>query len=197
MVDDPSRRRFLRGAARGLALLPAAGLVAAGCGGNGDDGDGFATTPPGRLPRSSGDDADVDLLNGALAAEHRQVAAYLSGLPLLEGRALADARLFLTHERAHVRRLRELVEGLGGTPAGPRPSYDFGLPGNGRDILRSLEQIEQQTISVYMQIVPRLADPLLRATIASIAACEAEHAACLLERLGRWPLPTAFVTGGR
>ncbi|MDO8188059.1 ferritin-like domain-containing protein [Conexibacter sp. JD483] len=176
--------------------MPAAGLLAAGCGGNGDDGDGFATTPPGRLPAGGGDDADVDLLNGALAAEHRLVAAYLSGLPLLEGRALADGELFLSHERAHVRRLRELVGSAGGTPVGPRPSYDFGLPGNGRDILRSLESLEQQTIAVYLQVVPRVADPLLRATIASIAACEAEHASCLLERLGRWPLPTAFVTGG-
>jgi hypothetical protein len=195
VVDDPSRRSFLRGAARGLAVLPAAGLLAAGCGGDGDDG-GFATTPPGgRLP-SSGDDADVDLLNGALAAEHRLVAAYLSGLPLLEGRALADGELFLEQERAHVARLRELIGNAGGTPLGPRPSYDFGLPGNGRDILRSLESVEQQTIAVYLQLVPRLADPLLRATIASIVACEAEHVACLLERLGRWPLPTAFVTGG-
>lgn len=195
MVDEPSRRSFLRGAARGLAALPA-GLLVAGCGGNGDDGDGFPTTTPGRLP-VRGEDGDVDLLNGALAAEHRQVAAYLSGLPLLEGRALADAELFLSHERAHVRRLRELIRGLGGTPQGPRPSYDFGLPGNARDILRALEQVEQQTIAVYMQVVPRLADPLLRATAASIVACEAEHAANLLERLGRWPFPTAFVTGGR
>jgi len=194
VVDDPSRRSFLRGAARGLAALPA-GLLAAGCGGNGDDGDGFPTTTPGRLP--AGDDGDADLLNGALAAEHRQVAAYLSGLPLLEGRALADGELFLSHERAHVRRLRELIGGLGATPVGPRPSYDFGLPGNARDILRALEQVEQETIAVYLQVVPRLADPLLRATVASIVACEAEHAANLLERLGRWPLPTAFVTGGR
>lgn len=196
MVARPSRRIFLRGAASGLAGLPAAGLLA-GCGGGsgGDErADGLSTTP-GRIPEGTGGDAD--LLNGALAAEHLQIAAYGSGLPLLEDGALAAAQRFLAHERAHARRLQELIRGLGATPVGPRASYDFGLPGTSADVLRTLRRVEQETIAVYVQIVPRLADPLLRATAASIAAVEAEHDAVLQQRLGRWPVPTAFVTGGR
>jgi rubrerythrin len=198
VVDPASRRTFLRGTAAALAALPAATAGAAllgGCGG--DDAEpleDFSTTP-GRIP--AGVSGDAELLGSALAAEHRQVAAYLSGLPLLEAQGLADAERFLAQERAHVARLRELIGGLGGSAAGPRPSYDFGLPGTSADVLRTLQAVERETIAVYLQIVPRLADPLLRATAASIAAVEAEHDAVLRRRLGRQPLPTAFVTGSR
>ncbi|MDW5594151.1 ferritin-like domain-containing protein [Conexibacter stalactiti] len=201
MVARPSRRTFLRGAAAGLATLPAVtsavagGTLLGGCGGDEvEPVEDFSTTP-GRIP--PGVSGDAELLGGALAAEYRQVAAYLSGLPLLEAQALADAECFLAHERAHVARLRELIGGLGGPAVGPRPSYDFGLPGTSADVLRTLERVEQETIAVYLQIVPRLTDPLLRATAASIAVVEAEHQAVVRQRLGRQPLPTAFVTGGR
>lgn len=196
VVAPSSRRSFLRGAAAGLATLqavPAAALLG-GCGG--DDAEpleDFSTTPLGRIPADV--NGDAELLGGALAAEHRQIAAYLSGLPLLEAQALADAERFLAHERAHAARLRGLIAGLGGPDVGPRPSYDFGLPGTAADVLRTLHRVEQETIAVYMQIVPRLSDPLLRATAASIAAVEAEHDAVVLQRLGRQPLATAFVTG--
>jgi rubrerythrin len=192
-----SRRGFLHGLAAGLAGLPVATSVAlAGCGGDGTDRNSQRSEePPGRIPK--GVSGDADLLNGVLAAEHLQIAAYTSGLPLLEGRSLADAERFLEQEQGHARRLQELIGDLGSTPVGPSASYDFGLPGNGADVLRTLHGVEQETIAVYIQIVPRLADPLLRATAASIAATEAEHDAVLMQRLGRWPVPTAFVTGGR
>ncbi|MDO8209188.1 ferritin-like domain-containing protein [Conexibacter sp. CPCC 206217] len=196
----PSRRSFLRGALVGVpaAAVAASGAAAlAGCGGDpiDDDAERLSSAPPGRIP--VGVSGDADLLNGALAAEHLQVAAYTSGLPLLDPPALLDAERFLQQERRHVERLQQLIAGVGATPVGARPSYDFGLPGTAADVLRILHDVEQETIAVYVQIVPRLADPVLRATAASIAAVEAEHDAVLLQRLGRWPVPTAFVTGGR
>lgn len=196
MVDDPTRRTFLRQAGAGLLGVPALGSAFAACGGNGDDGitpsdaDGTVLDA---LPDSAGGDAE--LLNRALATEHRAIAAYNAGSPLLEGRALAAAERFLGQERRHAARLRELVASLGATADGPRPSYDFGRPDRASDVLRLLQEVERGSIAVYNEIVPRLVDPLLRETAASIAANEAEHLAVVRGLLGRWPVPTAFVTG--
>lgn len=196
MVGEPTRRTFLRGAGAGLAAVPALGALA-GCGGGEttvrDEGARLGTTPAG-IPGDSGGDAE--LLNSALAAEQLEIAAYTAAMPLLAGVADAAGRHLLTQEREHAARLRALIRGLGTGPVGPLPSYDFDTPGNEREMLELLQQVERKTVAVYASLVPRLVDPRLRATTASIAVAEAEHDALLRLLLGRWPAPTAFVTGG-
>ena len=195
MVDDPTRRGFLQGA--GAIAVPALGALAlGGCGGGEtpvrDEGPQLGAVPE---PVAESEGGDAELLNSALAAEHLAIAAYTAGMPLLEGLARDSARRFLVQERQHAARLRQLIEGLGASAQGPLPSYDFDPPGNQAETLRLLQHVERRTIVVYGGVVPRLADPLLRATAASIAATEAEHIAVLRMRLGLWPAPTPFVTG--
>lgn len=196
MVAEPTRRTFLRQAGAGLLAVPLLGGALAGCGGNGDDGiaspDGIGTVAT-DLPDSAGGDAD--LLNRALATEYAAIAAYNAGAPLLEGRSLAAAERFLQQERRHAARLRRLIEALGATPEDPRPSYDFGRPDRADDVLRLLQDAERDSIGVYVEIVPRLTAAEVRQTVASIVTADAEHLAVVREQLGRWPVPTAFVTG--
>lgn len=190
MVAQPTRRTFLRHAGAGLLGLPALGTALSACGG--DDGD--ARVSPDRLATIPAG-GDAELLARALATEHVAIAAYNAGSPLLEGQALAAAQHFLTQERRHAGRLRELIRALGATPEGPRPSYDFGRPDRASDVLRLLQGVEQDSVAAYAEIVPRLADPLLRETVATIATNDAEHLALVRGLLGRQPVPTAFVTG--
>jgi len=198
VVGGSSRRAFLRGAGAGVAAVPALGALAlGGCGGGSDevrDEGARLGTVPATVPESPGGDAE--LLNTALAAEHLAIAAYTATMPLLTGPSLDAGRRFLAQERAHAARLRQLVGGLGASAVGPLPSYDFDSPGNEDEVLRLLQRVEQKTVAVYGGVVPRLADPVLRTAAATIAATEAEHDAVLRLRLGRWPAPTAFVTGG-
>ena len=196
MVAGPTRRSLLRGAGAGALALPALGGLA-GCGGGDDavrdEGAQLGTSP---APVAESPGGDADLLNSALAAELLSIAAYTASMPLLDGIPADAGRRFLAHERAHAARLRELIRGLGSTPVGPLPSYDFDSPGNETETVRLLQRVEQKTVAVYGNVVPRLADPQLRALAASIATAEAEHDAALRLLLGRWPAPTAFVTGG-
>ena len=195
MVAGPTRRGFLRRA--GAVAVPALGAFAlGGCGGDEEpvrDEGALLGTVPATVAESEG--GDVALLNSALAAEHLAIAAYTAAMPLLEGLARDSARRFLAQERQHAARLRELIAGLGATAAEPLPSYDFDPPGNQAETLRLLQHVERKAIVVYGGVVPRLADPLLRATAASIATTEAEHVAALRMRLALWPAPTPFVTG--
>ncbi|ADB50273.1 ferritin-like domain-containing protein [Conexibacter woesei] len=196
MVDDPTRRTFLRQAGAGLLSVPLLGGALAGCGGNGDDGTAgpeglgtVATEPPDSAA------GDADLLNRALATEYTAIAAYNAGAPLLEGKTLAAAERFLVQERRHAARLRGLIDALGATPEDPRPSYDFGRPDRAADVLRLLQDVERESIAAYVEIVPRLTEPDVRQTVASIVTNDAEHLAVVREQMRRWPVPSAFVTG--
>jgi len=52
-----------------------------------------------------------------------------------------------------------------------------------------------EAIAAYLDALPKLSSPDLRATAAAIVTTEAEHVSVLLGALGRPPVPTAFVTG--
>ncbi|HEY4278734.1 MAG TPA: DUF4439 domain-containing protein [Conexibacter sp.] len=138
---------------------------------------------------------NAELLNTLLGAEHQMVAAYTAGMPLLDGAALINAQHILEQEHEHIERLRALISGAGANPVGPLGSYDFNTPANQAEMLRELMRVERQGIAIYGELVPRIPDPQLRMLAASIATAEAEHDSLLLARLGRWPAPTAFVTG--
>ena len=62
-------------------------------------------------------------------------------------------------------------------------------------MLRFALDLEQTAIAAYIDALPKLSNGDVRATAAAIITNEAEHAAVLLDALGRDPVPAAFVTG--
>jgi rubrerythrin len=141
----------------------------------------------------------VGLLNSVLAFEHAVVAAYAASAELLRGQALAQARAIGEQEREHVRRVSELVEALGGTPARARrpDEYARAFPRlNGpADALRFAEDLEERLVRAYLDALRKVPDPGLRRAAAAIGTNEAEHLAVVRGLRGE-PLPTqAFVSG--
>lgn len=178
-----SRRGFLRAAGAGLA--GASALAGVGCGSS------ARRTPA----TGSSNSPDVDILNTALDLENMAIAAYTAGIPLLRGDARATGITFLAHEQAHAATLRSAIRAMGGTPNQPKHAYDFGTLERERDVLALAEKLERTTVQVYVDAIPKLSHPELRATAAGIVTNEAEHVSVLLRALGESPLPHAFVDG--
>ena len=72
--------------------------------------------------------ADVEILNGLLDREHKAIAAYTAGIPLLDGHVQAAAKQFLSQELTHAGELCGLIKQAGGIANKPQPSYAFGQP---------------------------------------------------------------------
>jgi rubrerythrin len=188
------RRRLLSWAAVG-----GAGTLLAACGGD-KQNKGEGPIAGEKLQDSSAerpgtDVNDVVVLNSALDLEHQAVAAYTAALDVLTGENLRAARQFRDHERQHVVRLSAAIKEIGGKPSAARAKYTFPRLNSQEDVLRFATKLENTAISAYIDAVPRLNDPDLRAAGASIMANEAEHLAALNSALGLRTAPTAFVTG--
>jgi hypothetical protein len=169
-------------------VLATAAVATASCGGS---------DPPPR--RGPGPGSGVGLLNSVLAFEHAVVAAYAAGAPLLREPALGHARVIAEQEREHVRRMSELVEGLGGTPAQAKQpdEYERAFPRlrTASDALHFAEDLEERLVRAYLDALRKVPDPDLRRAAAVIGTNEAEHLA-VVQGLRGEPLPTqAFVTG--
>ena len=177
-----SRRGFLHGAGA-VATGGSAALLAA-CGGG-----------SGKKESKEAKQADVAILNSAIDLENRAIAAYTAGAPLLKGEALKLGRKLLGQEKDHADALSTAASQLGGHPIHPKASYSFPRVRNQDDVLRLFDTIEHELIGVYLDALPKLSSPSLRAQVASILANEAEHLSIVLGALGRPQVPTAFVTG--
>lgn len=185
--DPQSRRRFFR---RSGVIVGAGGSAAflAACGGS--------TTTPGVVTgRDESDEADVEILNGALDLELLAVAAYKTGARRLRGSVLDIGQKFLEHEQEHADALSEAIKEAGGTPNRAKSSYDFPALRTQSDVLRFAVDLENTAIAAYIDALPKLTQGELRATAAGIITNEAEHLAVLLDALGRNPVPDAVVTG--
>jgi rubrerythrin len=142
--------------------------------------------------------ADVAILNAALAAEHRAIAAYQvgaeSGLLLPPSRDLALQ--FQGHHRAHAALLGETVEKLGGAPAAAEKRYAFAVETlhAEADVLRFAAGLERDAVSAYLAAVPKFGNRDLAHAAASILGDEAMHWAVLRHVLGEAPVPVAFVS---
>jgi rubrerythrin len=139
------------------------------------------------------------LLNSILALEHAVVAAYGMGAELLRGQALRYARQIEEQERGHVRRLEELIRGLGGTTARSRTPDEYArsfprLRDSG-DVLRFAKDLEERLVRAYLQALPKLPDAELRRAAAEIAAAEGAHLAVIHVLRGGPAAPQPFVTG--
>lgn len=188
--DPTSRRAFMR--MSGVTLVGGSAVFIGACGSKKK----AAAVPAATTPASKGaGGGDVAILNSALDLEHTAIAAYTAGAPLLKGRALADAKYFLSQEMAHADGLTTAIKQLGGTPNKPKAAYDFGSPKSATDVLKLANMIEHTAVAAYVDAIPKLSDPSLRATAAAIVTNEAEHISVLLAALGKPPVPSAFVTG--
>ncbi len=185
--DPQSRRRFLQ---RSGVIVGAAGgpLLLAACGDS-------TTTPNVVTGPDESDQADVEILNGALDLELQAVAAYKLGAGRLRGSALDIGKKFLEQEQEHADALAAAIEDAGGRPNRAKSSYDFPELRSQTDVLRFAVDLEHTAIAAYIDALPKLSQGELRATAAAIITNEAEHVAVLLDALGRNPLPAAFVTG--
>jgi hypothetical protein len=72
----------------------------------------------------------------------------------------------------------------------------LGSPGSAGDVLGLLHMIERASIAGYLDAIPRLSPGIVRSTVASILANEAEHVSVLRVSLGSPAVPSAFVTAG-
>ncbi|HVF79977.1 MAG TPA: ferritin-like domain-containing protein [Solirubrobacteraceae bacterium] len=187
--DAQSRRRFFRrsgvivGAAGGSAIFLSA------CGNE------KTTTPNVLTGPDESDQADVEILNGALDLELMAVAAYKTGAGRLRGSVLEIGKKFLAQEQEHADGLAAAIKDAGGTPNRAKSSYDFPELRTQTDVLRFAVDLEYTAIAAYIDALPKLSQGDLRATAAGIITNEAEHAAVLLDALGQDPAPSAFVTG--
>jgi rubrerythrin len=183
MAVRPSRRELLAGSAA---------LALSSCGGG-------SKAKPAETVSTTQAQSDVAILNALLDQEHSSIAAYTTVATKLRGPALASARQFIGHERAHADALARAVDRLGGTPAPPRPvsEYASGFPKlrGERDALSFALDVETTAVAAYSDALGKFATDGVRATLAAILATESEHAAVVLGDLGRPQVPEPFVTG--
>ncbi len=138
---------------------------------------------------------DVPILNGVLELEHMAVSAYTAGLPLLSGAVHMAGQRFLIQELSHAGEIEGLVRQAGGKPLKAKASYDFGRPSTALDVLWLLHGLEQAQVAAYVNAIPRLSTPAVRAAASAILANDAQHLSILRYTLGRNPIPSAFVNG--
>lgn len=183
--DPQSRRRFLR--MSGVTAAGASATFLAACS---DD-----TKNPVTIGPDESDQADVEILNGALDLELRAIAAYKAGAGRLRGERLAIVKVFLEQEQEHADGLAGAIKDADGTPNRAKSAYDFPVMRTEADVLRFAIELENTAIAAYIDALPKFSQADLRATVSSIITNEAEHVSVLLEALGRDPVPAAFVTG--
>jgi len=191
-MTSASSRREILAASAALAGGTGAALLAS-CGGN--DSKGRKTQTVSSAQRRG----DAAVARALLELETGAIVAYDAVAARLDGRALAVAREFAAHERAHAATLRRAIARLGERPAAPRPAADYrrGFPPlpDARAALRFALDVESTAIAAYADALGKVATDSLRETLATVLATESEHASVLLGRLGRPRVPAAFVTG--
>jgi hypothetical protein len=148
------------------ASLTAPLLAAAGCG-----APAAATPPPG---------SDVAILRAAIAAKKNMISLYLA-VRALHPELAGQLDPLLADNNAHLaelqRRLIEPAHRSAGRTGGRSPSP---APGNGNPAaaLAALQSAERTAAAVHVGQL-RTVTPSLAQLLASIAACEATHAAAL------------------
>jgi hypothetical protein len=179
------RRAFLRGS--GAVLSASAIGLLSGC----------SSVGAAEKKSAAGAAADVDILNGALAAEHQGIAAYQLGAKsgLLQQPVLNLAMQFQGHHKAHADLLAATIKQLGGSAVEAQKQYDFPVDKlkNQADVLRFAAELERGAVSAYLNAVPLFGNRDLAKAAASILGDEAMHWAVLRQALGEDPVPNAFV----
>ena len=183
--DPLSRRRFFHMSGAGVGAGGAATLLAA-CG---DESSSLVTGP------DESDQADVEILNGALDLELQSVEAYKLAAGRMRGSVLEIGKRFLAQEQEHADGLATVIEDAGGKPNRAKASYDFPQMRTQEDAVRFVLALENDAIASYIDALPKFSQGELRAMAASILTNEAEHVAVLLDAIGMDPLSGPLVTG--
>jgi rubrerythrin len=137
---------------------------------------------------------DADLLNHALAIEQRSIAAYTAAAPWLDAYGQKMAAQFLAQELLHAGELRSLVRQVGGQPHEPLGHYDFGRAREPKQLLALLHDLERQQIAAYLNAIPRISDPSLRQSLASVLANDAQHVTILRAQQGTVAMSAPFLS---
>jgi len=190
--DPLSRRRFF--ALSGVGFAGGSAVFLSACGGEQESSAGGAGQS--EVTKAKGpEETDIQILNGALDLEHMAVAAYTAGAKLLKGATLTAGKAFREHELEHASGLANAIKELGGKPHKAKRGYDFPSLRTEEDVLKFAVDVENTAVAAYLDALPKLAKPELRATAAAIVTNEAEHISVLLGALGEDPVPEAFVVG--
>jgi len=120
---------------------------------------------------------DAELLGPVLASERALVDAYAR----VEGRL---GRELAARARDHAERLARAGAGPASGPAAP-----------GGDPVDAALALQRRSMRACVGAVGLVREPAGRALVAEVLTAGAQHAAILLARLGRDPLPTAFPDG--
>lgn len=176
--SDMNRSQFLRRSAKSGLVLVGAGSVLASV-----DGPAFA---------QSGN-SDLDTAQAAFIAENLAVYAYTAALSLknakgqrfFTGGAAAYLRAALKNEKDHVKALKGVIEGAGGTvPA----DLEFAIPKSAvaspTRVLKLGLTLETAFVRAYVGAVGTLNDPALKLAAAGIAANEASHQGFFAGQIG-------------
>ncbi len=143
-------------------------------------------------------EADVRILNTALAAEYEAIAAYQLGAEsgLLTSGVLPLAQQFQGHHKEHAQAIAGAVQKMGGQAAQAKAKYSFATEQlkAEADVLRFAAGLERGAVSAYLGAVPLFADRKLAQVAASILGDEAMHWAVLRQALGEAPVPSAFMS---
>jgi hypothetical protein len=180
----------LRGA--GQALVGAGAMaVLGGCGGQA--GTGSQAVKHAAQPVA---ETDVRILTTALTLERRTVAAYVAAIPLLPRSQVKATKAFLSEELSHTGELISLIKAAGGKAPDRADNYNIGpVPRSVADVVAVLHSFERLQIASYLTWIPQLSPGPVRAAVASILACDAQHVAVLRAAQGKPALASAFVTG--
>jgi rubrerythrin len=138
---------------------------------------------------------DLALLNEAVDVEYMAIAAYEAAIPLLRGAYLQLGRRLLGQEQEHLGLLLGVFHHVRVTPDAPRASYGFPRLSDPVQALAFAAEIENTAIATYIDALPKIVDPKLRAKFAAIMTSEAEHLAVLDGLRGLAQAPSAFVRG--
>jgi rubrerythrin len=156
--DPLSRRRFFH--MSGVSVTAGSAVFLAACG-NGSKAP-VATGP------DESDQADVEILNGALDLELLAVAAYKEAAGLMKGDILQVGKTFLAQEQEHADGLSAAIKDAGGTPNRAKASYDFPELRSQNGALKFAVDLENTAIAAYIDALPKFSQGDLRATAAAI-----------------------------
>ena len=142
-------------------------------------------------------ESDLEIINGALAAEGELVAAYEECIKtgLLEPGLKKIFNHFKSHHVQHSNKFRRISLELGGITA-EEPS-DYVFPANNltnqKDLIAFVADLEESITISYVDAVGTFADRTISKLVASILAAEAIHWATLDSELGNPLGSSAFV----
>lgn len=134
---------------------------------------------------------DVSILNFALLLEELQAKFYteVERNKVLKGELAEQARVVGSHERSHVRSLRNAL----GRKAIKAPDFDYGgATESAAAFRRTAVAFEDLAVAAYKGQAPHIKSRALLTSALAIHSVEARHAAWIRRLAGKVPAATAF-----